>query len=92
MLVNKILKVVLLLLGVVFVVLQGFAFEVEGAAVSTLMLVLVTALYCRYTEHKTKYFFWFLVIFTVAHFLSLTSRFLPEIETDQIELVQKVFA
>jgi hypothetical protein len=80
MLVNKILKVVLLLLGGVFVVLQGFAFEVEGAAVSALMLVLLTILYCRWTENKSKYFFWFLVMFALAQLLSCYAYYGPQIE------------
>jgi hypothetical protein len=85
MLVNRILKVVLLLLGAVFVILQGFAFEVEGAAVSSVMLVLLTVLYCRWTENKTKYFFLFIVTFTVAHVLSYASYYVIEMGEDQID-------
>ncbi len=85
MLVNRILKVVLLLLGVIFVILQGLAFEVEGAAVSAAMLVLLTVLYCKWTENKTKYFFWFIVTFTFANVLSYASYYVIEMregETD----------
>jgi len=73
MLVNKILKVLLLLLGGVFIILQGFAYEVEGAAVSALLLVLLTILYCGWTTEKSIFFFWFLVTFTFGHLLSLFS-------------------
>jgi hypothetical protein len=80
MLVNKILKVVLLLLGGVFVVLQGLAFEVEGAAISAIVLVLLTILYCRWTENKSKYFFGFLVAFALAQLLSFYAYYGPQIE------------
>lgn len=86
MLVNKILKVVILLLGCVFITLQGLAYEVEGAAVSALMLILLTVLYCKWsTISKTKYFFWFLVIFTVAHLLSYVSYYNPNVDESKID-------
>ncbi|WP_296313893.1 hypothetical protein [Winogradskyella sp. UBA3174] len=85
MLLNKILKVVLLLLGGIFITLRGFDFEVEGAAVSALMLVLLTIVYCKWTENKVKYFFWFLVTFTLGHVLSYSTWFLPEIQEGQID-------
>ncbi|APY07450.1 hypothetical protein BWZ20_03665 [Winogradskyella sp. J14-2] len=85
MLVNKILKILLLLLGGVFVVLQGFAYEAQGAAVSAVMFVLLTILYCRWTKDKSKYFFWFLVIFTIGHLLSYASWYVPLIEEGEID-------
>ena len=85
MLVNKILKVVLLLLGGAFIALQGFAYEVEGAAVSTLMLILLTVLYCKWTENKYRYFFWFLVIFAAANLLSYSAYYSSEILEEQID-------
>lgn len=85
MVVNKILKVVLLLLGVIFVILQGFAYEFEGATISTLMLVLLTILYFRWTEKKSSYFLWFLVIFTIADFLSYFGYYSPELSVEQID-------
>ena len=56
MLVNKSFKVILLLLGGIFIVLQGLAFELEGAAVSAVMLTILTILYCKWTENKSKLF------------------------------------
>jgi hypothetical protein len=85
MLVNRILKVVLLLLGGSFVILEGLAFEVYAAAVSAAMLLLLTVLYCKWTENKTKYFFWFLVTFTLAHLLSYVSYYDVEIREMQID-------
>ncbi len=86
MLANKILKVLLLLLGGIFIILQGLAYEVEGAAVSALMLVLLTILYCGWTAEKSRLFFWFLVIFTVGHILSYTGWFMPLLEQDQLDI------
>ncbi|WP_299526105.1 hypothetical protein [Winogradskyella sp.] len=82
---NKIIKVGLLLLGGVFIILQGLAFELEGAAVSALMLVLLTILYCKWTKVKSKYFFWFLVTFTIAHLLSYSAWYAPRIKEGQID-------
>ncbi|WP_178988082.1 hypothetical protein [Winogradskyella schleiferi] len=85
MLVNKILKVVLLLLGVVYILLQGFALEVEGAALSALMLVMLTWLYIGWTKHKSKLFLLFLITFSLAQILSYIAWFVPEIEEGQID-------
>ncbi|WP_299365842.1 hypothetical protein [Winogradskyella sp.] len=82
---NRIIKVGLLLLGGVFIVLQGLAFELEGAAVSALMLVLLTVLYCKWTNNKSRMFFWFLVTFTLAHLLSYSSWYGPIIQQEQID-------
>lgn len=86
MLLNKILKVLLLLLGGVFVILQGFGYEVEGAATSTFMLVILTFIYYEWTQNKTKYFFWFLAAFTCGHVVSLFSWLMPEIKEHQINV------
>lgn len=86
MLANKILKVLLLLLGGIFIILQGLAYEVEGAAVSALMLVLLTILYCGWTADKSWHFFWFLVIFAVGHLLSYSGWFMPLLEVDQFDI------
>jgi hypothetical protein len=85
MLVNKILKVVLLLLGGIFIVLQGNAFEIKGAAVSIVMFVLLTLLYSVWTENKSKYFLWFLMLFTAGNILDLTSYFAPYYEVSDID-------
>ena len=85
MLVNKIFKVTLLLLGGVYIVLQGLAFELEGAAVSALMLVILTILYCKWTINKSKSFFWFLILFTAAHLLSYSAWYGPEIKEGDID-------
>ena len=86
MLINRSLKVLLLLLGGIFIMLQGLAFELEGAAVSAVMLVILTFIYCKWTDKKSKLFFWFLVVFTIAHVLSYSSWFFEPIERYEIDL------
>lgn len=85
MLANRFLKVVLLLLGGVFVVLQGLAFDFEGSTVGALALVLLTVLYCGWTESKTRYFFWFLIVFMSAQLLSFVAYYAPKVEEGQID-------
>lgn len=85
MLLNKILKVVLVLLAAAFVVLQGLAFEVEGATLSAITLVLLTILYYKWTKKKSTFFFWFLVVFTLADLIGLVSYYVPRVKLGQID-------
>ena len=84
MLVNRFIKVGLLLLGGVFIVLEGFTLEQEGAAVSTLMLVSLTILYSGWTKSKSNFFFWFLVTFTLGNILGFSAYYGPLIEENGI--------
>jgi len=74
MLLDRILKVIILLLGGLFVLLHGFALEKESAALSAGILVLLIILYSRNTRNNTiyynKYFFYFLVTFTLAQLIN----------------------
>ena len=85
MITNKILKVVLLLLGGIFIVLQSFAYEVEGAAIRSLLLLLLTFLYYRWTENISNLFFWFLAVFTIAEILGFSSYYYPIIPEGEID-------
>ncbi|WP_369995800.1 hypothetical protein [Winogradskyella sp.] len=80
MIINRFIKVILLLLGGVFIVLQGLAYESEGAAVSALMLILLTVLYCVWTPKKSRLFFWFLVVSAMGYLLGFLSWYMPRIE------------
>ena len=82
---SKIIKVLLLLLGGVFIVFQGMAFQLEGAAVSAGILVLLTILYCGWTTNKSIYFFWFLVFYTIGHILSYSAWYGPELYEGDID-------
>lgn len=85
MLINRSLKVVLLLLGGIFIMLQGLAFETEGAAVSALMLTILTLVYYKWTDSRSKLFFWFLVVYTLALVLSYSAYFVEPAERDEID-------
>ncbi|MBF8151416.1 hypothetical protein ITJ86_16030 [Winogradskyella sp. F6397] len=85
MLVNKILKVVLLLLGASYIILQGFALEQEGDIVSATAFVLLTWLYLGWTKHKSKLFSLFLVVFTTAQILGLLGWYREELPEGQID-------
>ncbi|NRD23403.1 hypothetical protein HNV10_09135 [Winogradskyella litoriviva] len=85
MLVNKILKGGLLLLGGIYILLEGLAKEVEGAVLGAILLVLLIWLYSRITIHKSKFFYSFLIVFTLGQILSAISWFRLEIEEGEID-------
>lgn len=85
MLINRSLKVVLLLLGGIFIMLQGLAFELEGAAVSAVMLTILTLVYYKWTDSRSKLFFWFLVVYTLALVLSYSAYFVEPAERGDID-------
>ncbi|WP_411894817.1 hypothetical protein [Winogradskyella sp. A2] len=87
---SKIIKVLLLLLGGVFIVFQGMAFQLEGAAVSAGILVLLTILYCGWTTNKSIYFFWFLVLYTIGHVLSYSAWYGPNLYEGDIDYIYYV--
>lgn len=78
MLLSNGIKIALLLLGGVFIVLQGLGFEFEGASVSTLMLLLLALLYFVWTKNKSSFFFWFLISFALAQLIGFASYYTPE--------------
>jgi len=80
MLVHRILKIIILLLGSVYILLQSLALEVEGDAVGALAFVLLTYLYLGWTEDKSKLFSSFLLLFTSAHIISFIIWFMPMVE------------
>ena len=85
MLVNKILKVVLVLLSGVFIVLQGFSYTQEGESVEALILVLLILLYYRHVENRNIYFSAFLIVFTTGKLLSYSFWYGPKVEEGQFD-------
>jgi hypothetical protein len=85
MLLKTILKGSILLLGAIYITLQGLGFEADATGASALMLVLVTLLYLRGKVSKPAYFFWFLLSFTIAHILSYIAYYQTELEIGQID-------
>ncbi|WP_299111109.1 hypothetical protein [uncultured Winogradskyella sp.] len=93
MLVNKIFKVVLLLLGGIYILLQGFAKEVEAAVLSAVILLLLTWFYSNKSVYRSKFFTSFLVVFTIAQVLSAIAWFTPKImenETDYLYYITNI--
>lgn len=82
---SKILKGLLLLLGGIFIVFQGMTFETEGAAISAIVLVLLTFVYLKWTDKKNKYFLWFLIIYTIAQVVSFGAWFGPDVYEGDVD-------
>lgn len=85
MILHKVLKILLLLFGVVYIALHGFAYQKEATALSSVMLMVLTWLYFKSTENKSLYFFMFLVTFTMAHSLNFITYYTPKIEPGGID-------
>jgi hypothetical protein len=85
MLVNKILKVILLLLGAVFIVLHGYEFEVIRTVLGIVMFMLLTVLYFKSSAKKSKFFLWFLALFTVGNIVDLVSYYWPIKEIEDLD-------
>ncbi|MCC1484794.1 hypothetical protein [Winogradskyella immobilis] len=77
MIINRIIKIILIVLGISFVALEALEYAIEASGVSAFMFVLLMVLYCRVTKIKERLFFSFLLIFSIAHFYSFISWFLP---------------
>ena len=63
MIINKLLKIKLLILGITYIVLEAFQIELYNDFVSSTLLVLLTLLYSRNITTKNKkrpYFLYFL--------------------------------
>ncbi|NRD21144.1 hypothetical protein HNV08_13885 [Winogradskyella eckloniae] len=84
MLINRIIKIALLLFGGVYVLLQGLALEIEGAFLGAVLLSILTVLYIGWTKHKSKFFISFLVTFTLGQILGAISWHLPETKPNDI--------
>lgn len=87
MIVSKILKILLLLLGGIYIVFQGMAFQIEGDATSAIVLVLLTILYAFWTTRNNNYFLWFLILHAIGHIISYLSWYGPDLyegDTDYI--------
>ena len=85
MLVNKIFKVVLMLLGGVYILLQGFAKEVEAAVLSAILFLLLTWFYSNKSAYRSKLFSSFLVVFTIAQVLSAIAWLTPKVLENEID-------
>ncbi len=69
----KTLIALLAVLSVVFLGLQLFKYEYYASGIRALLLVLLSILYCSRVENKRKFFFLFLITFTVADVFNFLS-------------------
>ncbi|RYH74810.1 hypothetical protein EVU94_07280 [Flavobacteriaceae bacterium 144Ye] len=69
----KTLIALLAVLSVVFLGLQLFKYEYYASGIRALLLVLLSILYCSRVEDKRKFFFLFLITFTVADVFNFLS-------------------
>ncbi len=76
MLINRIFKIVLLLLAVLYVVFNSIKDEQSAEGTSAIALILLTFMYCRHTIiKKQRFFFFFLVSFMAAQLVSFVYWF-----------------
>ncbi|WP_439152732.1 hypothetical protein [Winogradskyella sp.] len=85
MLTNKIIKVLLLLLGGFYILLQGFGLDLESSILSTIMVITVIVLYNKTVEDTNKYFFYFLVAFAIGKIISLFAYYGPIIGANEMD-------
>lgn len=84
---SKILKGLLLLLGGIFIVFQGMTFETEGAAISTIILILLILQYLVWTKRKNHYFTWFLILFTLGNIVGMVGTYFPDLHPNIGDIV-----
>ncbi|GGI58411.1 hypothetical protein [Winogradskyella haliclonae] len=79
MIINRLLKVALVILSVAFIILEVLKVDLYNDWASALLLLLLTYLYRRSIDLKTKkrpYFLYFLIAFTISEILSLSSNYI----------------
>ena len=87
MIINRLLKIALVILGITYIVLEVSKIELYNDFVSATLLVLLTFLYMRSAETKFKkrpYFLYFLITFTASELLSASSYFVS-LMTDAVD-------
>lgn len=75
MIINKILKAVLVLLSITFIVFRVLTKDFLGDVTSTLLLVLLTALYYFGNKERKPLFLAFLITFSISELLNLSGYF-----------------
>jgi hypothetical protein len=74
--VRKILITILIILSVSFLGLQVLQFETQASALRALLLIALTVFYYLTIKDKKRFFYLFLVSFTIAEILNFTSLFM----------------
>ena len=68
--VRKILITILIILSVSFLGLQVLQFETQASALRALLLIVLTVFYYLTIKDKKRFFYLFLVSFTIAEILN----------------------
>ena len=85
MLISKVLKGVLVPLAIYYIVLQGQSLDIQASGIGALMLVLLTILYAISKAPKRKYFFAFLIVFTITEIIDFFTWFTPPLEMNELD-------
>lgn len=79
MIIKRLLEIMLVILGIVYIILEIFRIDLCSKVVSATLLVMLTVLYIRTNDTKKKkipYFLYFLITFAVAELLTLSAHFI----------------
>lgn len=77
MIINRLIKILLILLGVAFIVLEVIKYDFYGDAITAMMLILLTILYMRSEKNKEKLFILFLTTYAISEVLVVITNYLP---------------
>ncbi|WP_411768872.1 hypothetical protein [Winogradskyella sp. A3E31] len=86
MFINRLLKIILLLLGAVYIVVQTLEQDMYGLGVSSVMLLLLIVLYFRKTNQTRRYFLGFLALYALSEISGFLSYYFP-LEDDTLTLL-----
>lgn len=75
MIINRLIKIVLVILSVAFIILRVVKEEFYADLSSAVLLLLITTLYVRENGVKFKFLFYFLVCFSIGKCLELSTNF-----------------
>lgn len=75
--IQKILVTTLIILSVSFLGLQILQLETQASGLRTLLLIGLTIFYCLSIKDKSRFFYLFLLAFTIAEILNFISLFMP---------------
>jgi len=75
--IQKILVTTLIILSVSFLGLQILQLETQASGLRTLLLIGLTIFYCLSIKDKSRFFYLFLLAFTLAEILNFISLFMP---------------
>lgn len=76
MIVSRLIKIILSVLGVSFITLEVMKYEITASVVCSVMLLLLTFLYYRNTDERQLLFFMFLLTFSLSTIVDTVTYFI----------------